>query len=228
MPMRRASSLEIATRLAPVSTSICRRTPLTIGSTKKCPFGSATSVTQKGDDGGAGRVSPLLLASFFGVFSPRRRRRSAFSSAPVASRCLGASASVRTIREDQSNFHDLMGPPLDGYSGIVAQRSTVRKLARPGLYAGVPSPPSDGLIAFPAFCTPRLSPELASLLARRVRTVPAIKQAFSMLRQAREALLFAQCPTPVAKVRRATSQPRARFRPPSDACNPASWAVQGH
>ena len=51
----------------------------------------------------------------------------------------------------QSNFHDLMGPPLDGYSGVVAQHSAVRELARPGLYAGVPSPPSDGLIAFPAF-----------------------------------------------------------------------------
>src|SRR5215813_1384880 len=44
-----------------------------------------------------------------------------------------------------------MGPPLDGYSGVVAQRSAVRKLARPGLYAGVPSPPSDGLIACPVF-----------------------------------------------------------------------------
>jgi len=44
-----------------------------------------------------------------------------------------------------------MGPPLDGYSGVVAQRSAVRKLARPGLYAGVPSPRSDGLIACAVF-----------------------------------------------------------------------------
>jgi hypothetical protein len=35
------------------------------------------------------------------------------------------------------------------------------------------------------------------------RIVPAIKQALSMLGQAREALLFAQCPDAVAKVRRA-------------------------
>jgi hypothetical protein len=35
------------------------------------------------------------------------------------------------------------------------------------------------------------------------RIVPAIKQALSMLGQAREALLFAQCPAAVAKVRRA-------------------------
>jgi hypothetical protein len=33
------------------------------------------------------------------------------------------------------------------------------------------------------------------------RIVPAIKQALSMLRQAREALLFAQCPDVVANVR---------------------------
>src|SRR5262249_32431768 len=101
-------------RLAPVSTSIRRRTPLTIGSTKKCPCESATSVTENGDDGGAGRVSPLVLASYSEVVSARRGRRSAFSCAPVAIRCLGANASVRTIREDQSNFHDLMGPPLSG------------------------------------------------------------------------------------------------------------------
>jgi hypothetical protein len=35
------------------------------------------------------------------------------------------------------------------------------------------------------------------------RIVPAIKQALSMLRQAREALLFGQCPAAVAKVRQA-------------------------
>jgi hypothetical protein len=33
--------------------------------------------------------------------------------------------------------------------------------------------------------------------------VPAINQALSMLSQAREALIFAQCPTAVAKVRQA-------------------------
>jgi hypothetical protein len=35
------------------------------------------------------------------------------------------------------------------------------------------------------------------------RPAPAIKQALSMLRQAREALHFAQCPAAVAKVRQA-------------------------
>ncbi len=57
------------------------------------------------------------------------------------------------------------------------------------------------------------------------RIVPAIKQALSMLRQAREALLFAQCAT-VAKSDGLSSQPRARFVLPSDACHPARWPLQ--
>jgi hypothetical protein len=42
------------------------------------------------------------------------------------------------------------------------------------------------------------------------RIVPAIKQALSMLRQARETLLFAQCPAPVAKIRRGYQVDRGR------------------
>jgi hypothetical protein len=44
------------------------------------------------------------------------------------------------------------------------------------------------------------------------RVVPAIKQALSMLGQAREALLFAQCPTAVAKVRRAIKSTEGALR----------------
>ena len=44
------------------------------------------------------------------------------------------------------------------------------------------------------------------------RIVPAIKQALSMLGQAREALLFAQCPAAVAKVRRAIKSTEGGLR----------------
>jgi hypothetical protein len=44
------------------------------------------------------------------------------------------------------------------------------------------------------------------------RILPAIKQALSMLGQAREALLFAQCPTAVAKVRRAIKSTEGALR----------------
>src|SRR5262249_13806271 len=44
------------------------------------------------------------------------------------------------------------------------------------------------------------------------RVVPAIKQALSMLRQAREALLFAQCPAAVAKVRQAIKSTERALR----------------
>ena len=44
------------------------------------------------------------------------------------------------------------------------------------------------------------------------RIVPAIKQALSMLEQAREALLFAQCPAAVAKVRRAIKSTQGALR----------------
>jgi hypothetical protein len=42
--------------------------------------------------------------------------------------------------------------------------------------------------------------------------VPAIKQALSMLGQAREALIFAQCPTAVAKVRQAIKSTEGALR----------------
>jgi hypothetical protein len=42
--------------------------------------------------------------------------------------------------------------------------------------------------------------------------VPAIKQALSMLGQAREALIFAQCPTAVAKVRHAIKSAQSALR----------------
>ena len=42
--------------------------------------------------------------------------------------------------------------------------------------------------------------------------VPAIKQALSMLGQAREALIFAQCPTAVAKVRQAIKSAQSALR----------------
>jgi hypothetical protein len=44
------------------------------------------------------------------------------------------------------------------------------------------------------------------------RILPAIKQALSMLGQAREALLFAQCPAAVAKVRRAIKSTEGALR----------------
>jgi hypothetical protein len=44
------------------------------------------------------------------------------------------------------------------------------------------------------------------------RIMPAIKQALSMFRQAPEALLFAQCPAPVAKVRRAIKSTEGALR----------------
>ena len=42
--------------------------------------------------------------------------------------------------------------------------------------------------------------------------VPAIKQALSMLGQAREALIFAQCPAAVAKVRQAIKSTQGALR----------------
>jgi hypothetical protein len=44
------------------------------------------------------------------------------------------------------------------------------------------------------------------------RIVLAIKQALSMLRQAREALLFAQCPAVVAEVRQAINASESALR----------------
>jgi hypothetical protein len=42
--------------------------------------------------------------------------------------------------------------------------------------------------------------------------VPAIKQALSMLGQAREALIFAQCPAAVAKIRQAIKSTQGALR----------------
>jgi hypothetical protein len=44
------------------------------------------------------------------------------------------------------------------------------------------------------------------------RIVPAIKRALLMLRQGRGALLFAQCPAPVAKVRQAIKSTEGALR----------------
>jgi hypothetical protein len=44
------------------------------------------------------------------------------------------------------------------------------------------------------------------------RIVPAIKQALSMLRQAREALFFAQCPAAVTNVRQAIKSTEGALR----------------
>jgi hypothetical protein len=44
------------------------------------------------------------------------------------------------------------------------------------------------------------------------RIVPAIKQALSMLRQAREALFFAQCPAAVTNVRQAIRSTEGALR----------------
>ena len=100
MPICRASSLERTTKLAPVSTIILRRVPLTIGSTKKCPCGSAA--IEIGSIG-AGRARPFALASNSALVSPRRGIRSAFSWALVASQYFGASASARMIRKRYRN-----------------------------------------------------------------------------------------------------------------------------
>jgi hypothetical protein len=54
MPMRRASSVVSDTVVAPVSTIILRRLPLTVGSTKKWPLAPATSVTEFGSAAGRG------------------------------------------------------------------------------------------------------------------------------------------------------------------------------
>jgi hypothetical protein len=59
------------------------------------------------------------------------------------------------------------------------------------------------------------------------RIVPAIKQALSMLRQAREAFFFAQCPAVVANVRQAIKSTEGALRPPRGECNPARSPVQG-
>jgi hypothetical protein len=56
------------------------------------------------------------------------------------------------------------------------------------------------------------------------RIVPAIKQALSMLGQAREALR--NLPPPLPRSDRLSNQPTARFVPPSDACNPVGSPVQ--
>ena len=51
--------------------------------------------------------------------------------------------------------------------------------------------------------------------------VPAIRQALSMLGQAREALLFAQCPAAVAKVRQAIKSTESALRAAKGRCDPS-------
>jgi hypothetical protein len=59
------------------------------------------------------------------------------------------------------------------------------------------------------------------------RIVPAIKQALSMLRQAREALLFAQCPAAVAKVRRAIKSAEGPLRTAKRCVQPSQVVRSG-
>jgi hypothetical protein len=129
MPIRRASFLESTTRLAPVSTSIRRRVPLTIGSSKKCPCESAAGVTEDGADGGAGRPEPLFVLVRIRWLSPRDAvRRSVFSSAPLAARAqssLGPGLSTTRENRKQISRASIGPPPQQPIASIVAERSSV-------------------------------------------------------------------------------------------------------
>jgi hypothetical protein len=57
--------------------------------------------------------------------------------------------------------------------------------------------------------------------------VPAIKQALSMLRQAREALFFAQCPAAVANVRQAIKSTEGALRTAKRRLPPSQVARSG-
>jgi len=59
------------------------------------------------------------------------------------------------------------------------------------------------------------------------RIVPAIKQALSMLRQAREALFFAQCPAAVANVRQAIKSTEGALRTAKRRLQPSPVARSG-
>jgi hypothetical protein len=59
------------------------------------------------------------------------------------------------------------------------------------------------------------------------RILPAIKQALSMLGQAREALLFAQCPAAVAKVRRAIKSTEGALRTAKRRVQPSQVVCSG-
>jgi hypothetical protein len=59
------------------------------------------------------------------------------------------------------------------------------------------------------------------------RIVPAIKQALSMLRQAREALFFAQCPAAVANVRQAIKSTEGALRTAKRRLQPSQVARSG-
>ena len=59
------------------------------------------------------------------------------------------------------------------------------------------------------------------------RIVPAIKQALSMLRQAREALFFAQCPAAVANVRQAIKSTEGTLRTAKRRLQPSQVARSG-
>jgi hypothetical protein len=54
--------------------------------------------------------------------------------------------------------------------------------------------------------------------------VPAIKQALSMLGQAREALIFARCPTAVAKVRQGIKSTQGALRAAKQRADASSGA----
>jgi hypothetical protein len=59
------------------------------------------------------------------------------------------------------------------------------------------------------------------------RILPAIKQALSMLRQAREALFFAQCPAAVANVRQAIKSTEGALRTAKRRLQPSQVARSG-
>jgi hypothetical protein len=59
------------------------------------------------------------------------------------------------------------------------------------------------------------------------RIVPAIKQALSMLRRAREALFFAQCPAAVANVRQAIKSTEGALRTVKRRLQPSHVAHSG-
>jgi hypothetical protein len=59
------------------------------------------------------------------------------------------------------------------------------------------------------------------------RIVPAIKQALSMLRQAREALFFAQCPAAVANVRQAIKSTEGALRTAKQRVQPSHMGGSG-
>ena len=94
-----------------------------------------------------------------------------------------------------------MARPGDSSVTEAAQRRAIVLVSCVNTKRSHPSPAKD-IRSATRVCAP------ASALGERVdtmgadhRIVPAIRQALSMLRQAREALFFARCPAAVANVR---------------------------